>query len=112
MNRLPDGERMNPPAAARGELVSRRGFLRALGRGIGFAALGALLLRIGLRPRGGARGVRGSARCRRCPVLARCSAPQALAARDANAAGREAPAPDARPLCAKGPPSVRPTRRG
>ena len=66
---------------------SRRGFLRAVGRGVALAGLaavgGVLTARGGWRP-SGQKCVNGGI-CRGCPAIGGCGLPQALSARRAGA---------------------------
>jgi len=101
------------PAAR--QQTTRRGFLRVMGRALGLAAIGAFLLRTGLRPAAGGGEDRFSRLCRRCPVLPGCSAPRALAVRDTAALGGRTGGsvpPGARPLCYAGSPGAPRRRQG
>ena len=67
-----------------GEVTPRRGFLRAVMRGVGLTALAGIALATGSRSRTpGLRTESSRARCGRCPVLVVCGRPDALEVRDA-----------------------------
>ena len=57
--------------------LTRRGFFVRLGRAAGLAALGAIVARLSGRSPEAATSRHGPQLCRRCPVLAGCSYPEA-----------------------------------